>query len=65
MQACVRFHERLSLGGTEQDVHIDSQIRFRRFVNPVQITVASFFSPRRALLFETRLPRQSLPDGEY
>lgn len=63
MRVCVRIMSDC-LEGTEQDVRKDSQIRFRRFVNPVQITVASLFPPT-VLLFETRLLRQSLPDGEY
>lgn len=50
MRVCVHFMSDC-LEGIEQDVHKDSQIRFRRFVNPVQITVASFFSPRRTPLW--------------
>lgn len=56
------------LGGwEEQDVRLLThpplpKIRFRRFVNPVQIAVAPLAA---VLLFETRPPRRSLPDGEY
>lgn len=50
MHVCVHFMSDC-LEGIEQDVHIDSQIRFRRFVNPVQISVASFFSPRHTPLW--------------
>lgn len=49
---CVHFMSDC-LEGIEQDVRKDSQIRFRRFVNPVQITVASFFSPRRTPLWNS------------
>lgn len=54
------------LEGIEQDVHKDSQIRFRRFVNPVQITVASFSSPCRTPLWnsssEAIIPRWRILD---
>lgn len=52
MHVCVHFMSDCP-EGIEQDVHKDSQIRFRRFVNPVQITVASFFSPRRTPLWNS------------
>lgn len=41
------------LEGIEQDVRKDSQIRFRRFVNPVQITVASLLPPHRTPLWNS------------
>lgn len=41
------------LEGIEQDARKDSQIRFRRFVNPVQITVASLLSPHRTPLWNS------------
>lgn len=50
MHVCAHFMNDC-LEGIEQDVHKDSQIRFRRFVNPVQISVASFFSPRHTPLW--------------
>lgn len=37
----------------EQDVQKDSRIWFRRFVNPLQITVAYFSSPRRSPLWNS------------
>lgn len=41
------------LEGIEQDVRKDSQIRFRRFVNPVQITVASLLPPHHTPLWNS------------